>query len=120
VFVRILKLKKKFEIKFSSKTLISDQDFRNTYDRLKNIDYINKEAAILIRDNKKFAIENKILRKEVEDLRKAIFKKKRKRKREKALNFYKKDEMEDQTLFFNSAKITRARERAAVLKKIEF
>jgi hypothetical protein len=119
VFVRILKLKKKFEIKSSSKTLISGQDFRKIYDRLKNADHINKKAAILMRDGEKFAIKNKILRKEVEDLRETIFEKKRKKKRGKVLNYYKKDEMENQILFFSPAKIARARERAAALKKAE-
>jgi hypothetical protein len=87
---------------------------------LKNADHINKEAVILIRDNEKLTAENKILRKEVEDLREAIFEKKRKRKRGKALNFYKEDEMEDQALFFSPAKIARARERAAAMKETEF
>jgi hypothetical protein len=72
-----------------------------------------------MRNGEKFITENKILRKEVEDLRKAIFKEKCKRKREKALNFYKEDEMEDQILFFSPAKIARAREYAAVLKEAE-
>jgi hypothetical protein len=120
MLVRIFKLKRKFEIKFLSKTLVSDQDFRKTYDRMKNADYINKKAAILMRDDKKLTAENKILRREIEDLRKVIFEKKCKRKRGKALNFYKEDEMEDQILFFNSAKIARARERAAALEKAEF
>jgi hypothetical protein len=62
---------------------------------LKNADYINKETAILMRGDEKFAAENKIFRKEVEGLRKAIFEEKRKRKRGKILNFYKKDEMKD-------------------------
>jgi colicin import membrane protein len=62
---------------------------------LKNADYINKEAAILIREDKRFIAENKIFRKEVENLREIIFEKKRKRKRRKVLNFHKKNEMED-------------------------
>jgi hypothetical protein len=89
------------------------------YDRLKNTDYINKEAAILIRNDKKFAAENKIFRKEIENLRKIIFKEKYKRKRKKILYFYEKDEMENQILFFNSAKIARARERTAAVKETE-
>jgi hypothetical protein len=76
MLVRILKLKRKSEIKSLSKTSVFDQNCRKTYDRLKNIDHINKKAAILIRDNEKFTAENKIFRKKVEDLRKAIFKKK--------------------------------------------
>jgi hypothetical protein len=70
---------------------------------LKNADYINKEAAILMRDNVKFAAENKIFRKEIEDLRDAIFEENRKRKRGKAMNFYEEGEMEDQALFFSPA-----------------
>jgi hypothetical protein len=86
---------------------------------LKNADYINKEAAILMRGDEKFITENKIFRKEIEDLRETIFEEKCKRKREKALNFYKEDEMEDQALFFSPAKVARARERAAALEKAE-
>jgi hypothetical protein len=100
-------------------TLISDQDFRKTYGRLKNADHINKEAAILMRGNEKLAAENKIFRRKIEGLREAIFEKKRKKKRGKVLNFYKKDEMENQTLFFSPAKIARARKRAAALKEAE-
>jgi hypothetical protein len=92
MLVRISKLKKKSEIIFLLKTSDSDRAFRKTYDRLKNADYINKKAAILMRDNEKFAIENKILRKEIEDLRETIFEKKRKRKRGKSLNFYEESE----------------------------
>jgi hypothetical protein len=119
MLVRILKSKRKSEIKSSPKTLIFGQDFRKTYGRLKNADHINKKAAILMRNDEKFIAENKILRKEIEDLRKAIFEEKRKRKRGKVLNFYEEDEMEDQTLFFSPAKLTRARERAAALEKAE-
>jgi hypothetical protein len=86
---------------------------------LKNADYVNKEAAILIRDGEKFAAENKIPRREIEGLRKANFEEKRKKKRGKALNFYKEDEMEGQALFFSPAKIARARERAAALEETE-
>jgi hypothetical protein len=119
VFVRISKSKKKFEITSSLKTSDSDRAFRKTYDRLKNADYINKEAAILMRGDEKFAIENKILRRKIENLRKTIFEEKRKRKRGEILNFHKEGEIEDQVLFFSSAKIARARERAAALKKTE-
>jgi hypothetical protein len=119
ILVRILKSKRKFEVKFSLKTSVSGQGFRKTYSRLKNADYINKEAAILMRGDEKFIAENKILRRKVEDLRKAIFEKKRKKKRGKVLNFYEEDEMKGQILFFNSAKITRAREYAAALEEAE-
>jgi hypothetical protein len=95
-----------------------DRAFRKTYDRLKNANYINKEVVILMREGERFIAENKILRREVEDLREVIFKKKSKRKRGKVLNFY-EGEMEDQTLFFSSAKIARARERAAALEETE-
>jgi hypothetical protein len=64
--------------------------------------------------------ENKILRIKNEGLRSAIFEKKRKKKRGKALNFHEKGEQAGQTLFFSLAKVTRARERAAVLEKTEF
>jgi hypothetical protein len=94
MLVRIFKSKRKSEVKFSLKTLISDQDFRKTYDRLKNADHINKEATILMRNNEKFITENKILRREIEDLRKTIFEEKRKKKRGKTLNFH-EGEMED-------------------------
>jgi hypothetical protein len=93
---------------------------RRTYERLHVENYINNRAAILIRADEKLAAENKILRIENEDLRDTIFKKKRKRKRDKSLNFYEENEQENQTLFFNPAKITRARERAAALEEIEF
>jgi cell division protein FtsB len=81
--------------------------------------YIHNEAAILAREDKKLTAENKILNREIENLRETIFKEKRKRKRRKALNFYKEDEMEIRTLFFSPAKVARARERAAALKKAE-
>jgi hypothetical protein len=95
MLVRFFKSKRKSEVKSSSKTLISGQDFRKTYGRLKNADHINKEIAILMRDDEKLAAENIILRKEIKGLRKAIFEEKRKKKRGKALNFYKEGEMED-------------------------
>jgi hypothetical protein len=119
VLVRISKSKRKSEVTSSSKTLDSGRAFRKTYGRLKNADYINKKAAILIRGGERFAAENKILRREIEGLREAIFEEKRKRKRGKALNFHEKDEMEDQALFFNPAKVARARERAAALEEAE-
>jgi hypothetical protein len=72
-----------------------------------------------MRGNEKLAAENKILRREVKDLRKTIFEEKRKRKRGKALNFYEEDKMEDQALFFSPAKIARARDRAALLEEAE-
>jgi hypothetical protein len=97
----------------------SARALRKTYGRLHAEDHINNEAAILIRAGEKLAAENKILRKKNEDLRDTIFEEKRKRKRDKSLNFYEEDEQKDQTLFFNSAKVIRARERAAALEKIE-
>jgi hypothetical protein len=90
MLVRISKSKRKFKITFLLKTLNSDRIFRKTYDRLKTADYINKKVTILIRKDEKLTAENKILRKEIKNLRKAIFKEKRKRKRRKALNFHKK------------------------------
>jgi regulator of replication initiation timing len=82
--------------------------------------YIDNEIAILVRVGEKLTAENKILRIENEDLRGAIFKEKYKKKRGKFLNFYKESEQKDQALFFNSAKVARARERAAALEKAEF
>jgi hypothetical protein len=86
---------------------------------LKNADHVNKKAAVLMRGGERFAAENKILRREIEGLREAIFEEKRKKKRGKALNFHEEGEMEDQTLFFNPAKVARARERAAALEEAE-
>jgi hypothetical protein len=88
-----------------------------TYGYLHAENYINNEIAILIRAEEKFTTENKILRKENEGLRNAIFEEKRKRKRDKSLNFYKESEQKDQILFFSPAKVIRARERVAALKK---
>jgi hypothetical protein len=92
---------------------------RKTYGRLHAEGHVNNKAAILVRVGKKFVSENKILRKKNEDLRGAIFEKKRKRKRGKTLDFY-KSEQAGQALFFSLAKVTRARERAAALKEIKF
>ena len=119
MLVRILKPKRKSEVKSSPKTPVSGQGFRKTYGRLKNAGHVNKEAAILMRGGEKLAAENKILRKEVEGLREVIFEEKRKRKRGKALNFYEEGEMEGQALFFSPAKVARARERAAALEEAE-
>jgi hypothetical protein len=65
---------------------------RRIYGRLHAESHINNKAAILVRAKEKLASENKILRIKNEDLRGAIFEKKRKKKRDKALNFYKKGE----------------------------
>jgi hypothetical protein len=48
-----------------------------------------------MRRDENFIIKNKIFRKEIENLRKAIFEKKCKKKRKKTLNFHKEDEMKD-------------------------
>jgi hypothetical protein len=61
------------------------------YRHLHAEDYVNSGTAILIRAGEKLATENKILRKEIEDIQDIIFEEKRKRKRGKSLNFYKKD-----------------------------
>jgi hypothetical protein len=92
---------------------------RRTYGRLHAESHVNNKAAILVRVGEKFASENKILRQENKNLRNIIFEKKRKKKRGKTLNFYKEGEQADKTLFFSFAKVTRARERAAALKKAE-
>jgi regulator of replication initiation timing len=73
---------------------------RRTYGRLHVENYINNKTVILVRADEKLTAENKILRIENEDLRGAIFKKKRKKKRDKSLNFYKESEQKDQILFF--------------------
>jgi hypothetical protein len=95
MFVRISKFKKNSEITSLSKTPDFCRIFRKTYDRLKTANYINKEITVLMRESEKFTTENKIFCKEIKGLREAIFKEKRKRKREKILNFHEKDEMED-------------------------
>jgi hypothetical protein len=95
----------------------SVRDLRKIYGRLYTEDHVNNKTAILVRAREKLAFKNKILRIKNEDLRGAIFEKKRKKKRDKALNFYEKGEQIGQALFFNFAKITRARERAAALKE---
>jgi hypothetical protein len=53
---------------------------RKIYGRLHAEDYINNKAAILVRAGEKLTSKNKILRIENEDLRDAIFEKKRKKK----------------------------------------
>jgi hypothetical protein len=65
---------------------------RKTYGRLHAEDHVNNKADILVRAGEKLASENKILRIENEGLRGAIFEEKRKRKRDKALNFYEEGE----------------------------
>jgi regulator of replication initiation timing len=61
---------------------------RRIYGRLYTESHVNNKAAILVRAGEKLISENKILRIENEGLRDAIFEEKRKRKRDKALNFY--------------------------------
>ena len=61
---------------------------RRTYKRLYAEGYVDNEVAVLVRAGEKLVAENKILRKENEGLRGVIFEEKRKRKREKTLNFY--------------------------------
>jgi hypothetical protein len=62
------------------------------YGRLHAENYIDNKAAILLRADEKLAAENKILRIENESLRGTIFEKKRKKKRDKFLNFYEESE----------------------------
>ena len=92
---------------------------RKIYGRLYAEGYVDNKAAILVRAGEKLASKNKILRIENEGLRDAIFEKKRKRKRDKALDFHEEGEQAGQALFFSPAKVTRARERAAALKEAE-
>jgi hypothetical protein len=91
---------------------------RKIYGRLYAEGHVDNKAVILVRAGEKLISENKILRIENEDLRDAIFKEKRKRKRGKALNFY-KGEQADETLFFSPIKVARARERAIALEEAE-
>jgi hypothetical protein len=93
---------------------------RRIYGRLHAEGYVNNKVTILVRVGEKLASENKILRIENEDLRDAIFEEKRKKKRDKTLNFHEKGEQAGQALFFSFPKVTRARERAAALKEAEF
>ena len=65
---------------------------RKTYGRLYAEGHVNNKAVILVRAGEKLISKNKILRIENEGLRGAIFKKKRKRKRGKALDFHEKGE----------------------------
>jgi len=95
VFARLLKRKRKSEIPQNLLLKIPDSTrvLPKTYRRLHAEDYINNEAAVLVRAGEKFIIKNKVLRKkENEGLRGAIFKEKRKSKRGKTFNFYKKGE----------------------------
>jgi hypothetical protein len=117
VLVRIFKRKKESQNQQSSPFMLgSVRVLRKTYGRLHAEGHVNNKVVILVRAGEKLAFENKILRKENEDLRGAIFEEKRKRKRGKALDFY-KGEQADQALFFSPAKVTRARERAAALEE---
>jgi hypothetical protein len=91
--VNIIKRKRKFEIRNSFLFILgSARVLRRTYGRLHAEDYINNEVAILVRAVEKLAAENKILRIENEDLRGTIFEEKRKKKRDKPLNFYEESE----------------------------
>src|SRR6266498_262685 len=121
VLARLLKRKRKSKIPQDSpsKTPGLTRALRKTYRRLHAEGYINNEAAVLVRAGEKFVIKNKVLRKENEGLRGAIFEEKRKRKRKKAFNFYKEGEQEGQTLFFSPAKVARARERVAAQEEAE-
>jgi hypothetical protein len=121
VLTNLIKRKRKSEISQNSLSQIPDSTraFRKTYERLHTKGYIDNKAAILVRAEEKLAAENKLLRKENEGLRDTLFEEKRKRKREKALNFYEKGEKQGQALFFSPAKIVRARERAAALEETE-
>jgi len=66
--------------------------------------YVDNKATILVRAGEKLVVKNKRFRKENEGLRVVIFKKKRKRKRGKALNFCNEGEQEAQALFFSLGK----------------
>jgi hypothetical protein len=120
MFVRIIKRKRKFEIRNSSLFILdSARVLRKIYERLHAEDHINNKAAISTRADEKLTAKNKILRIKNEDLRGTIFENKRKKKRDKFFNFSKESEQKNRILFFNSAKIVRARERAAALEETE-
>jgi hypothetical protein len=97
----------------------SARALRRTYGRLHVEGHVDNKATILVRAGKKFAAENKILSKENEGLRGAIFEKNRKRKCGKPLNFYEEGEKEGKALFFSPAKSARTRERAAAQEEAE-
>jgi hypothetical protein len=96
MLVRILKRKKESSQIQNQQSLPSMPSLvralRKTYGRLHAEGHVNNKATILVRAGEKLASENKILRQENESLRDAIFEKKRKRKRDKALNFHEKGE----------------------------
>jgi hypothetical protein len=71
---------------------------------------------ILLRVGEKLAIKLKIVRYKNKGLRDAIIHKKKKRKREKAMQLYDPGEHKEQTLFFNLTKIARVRQRVADAK----
>jgi hypothetical protein len=109
VLVRILKPKKKSQIQNQQLLPFIPglvRALRRTYGRLYAEGHINNKAAILVRAGEKLAFKNKILRIENEGLRGAIFEKKRKKKRGKALDFHEKGEQAGQALFFSLAKVT--------------
>ena len=121
MLARLLKRKQKSEIPQDSllKILGLTRALRKTYRRLHAEGYVDNEAAVLVRAGEKLAVENKVLRKENEGLRGAIFEEKRKRKRGKTFNFYEEGEQEGQALFFSPAKVARARERVAAQEEAE-
>lgn len=96
LFLPLIKRKRHSEINpnILLKTPESTRVLRKTYGILRAQGHIDNEAIILVRAGEKLAAENKILRKENEGLKGAIFEEKRKRKREKALIFHNKGKTE--------------------------
>ncbi len=112
ILVRIITRKRKSEVYVSLlKIPDSARALRRTYKRLHAEDYIDNEAAVLVRAGKKFAAENKILRKRNKGLRGTIFQEKGKKKRGKALNFYKKVSRKGRP-YFSALRKLRARTRS--------
>jgi hypothetical protein len=97
----------------------SVRGLRQTYSRLHSQGHVDNKAAILVRAGEKLAINNKLLRKENQSLREAIFEEKKKRKRGKPLEFYEEGEQEGQALFFSPAKVARIRQRTAEQEEAE-
>lgn len=94
----------------TSKTPGSTRALRKKYARLQSEGHIVNKDAVLVRAGEKLAINNQLLRKEVEGFRTVIFEEKRKRERGKALKSYEEDKHQaGQAVFFSPAKVTRIR-----------
>ena len=103
----------KEELSRSMKTPGSTRALRRTYSRLHSQGHVDNKAAILVRAGERLAANNKILRKENECLKKAVFEEKKKRKRGKAMKFLDEGHSSGQAMFFSPAKVAAARQRQA-------